>query len=450
MDVESTSRNLFQSRPFWGSVLGGAAVLGVGAGVLRPGQAPRKPEPAAPVQPAVAAKPAARQEPQRSSYLRVGLRRLSGKPSLEVKALSAVKILDGTGRKLGSIPAGKKVVVTTDLSTAGVRVSGAGLEKSARDVVLSGRMLGVGTRRYPGKLAFQMGGAGLEIVNELEIEQYLEGVLPGELPRSFGLEAQKAQAVAARTYALVQRGKHGEFDLCDRTHCQMYVGMTRATGRAIQAVRSTRHQVLTHGGDLVYAFYSADCGGISTNVDEVPIKDKPAETLPYLTLVRDNSGRGRDYCATSPYHAWSRRFTHQELEDRLNSEPETYVGKLREVKVLDYDPSGRVRTVLLRGVEPALQPGTEVASTEAVQGTPVEKQVHGWIFRRSVGPIALKSTLMRLDQPGDGVYRFQGSGFGHGLGLCQIGANGLARRGRDYRQILAHYYPGTKLERLPG
>ena len=419
----------------------------LGAGLLAAGCAK---QPARPVPAAAPVKPRAAARPRVDSHLRIGLRRLSGKPSLEVKALGALRVTDrSTGKKLGSIPSGRKVTVSTDITNTGVRVRGNGLNVVGRDVVLSGGMVGIGTRRYPGKLHFAMGGGGLEIVNELEIEQYLEGVLPGELPRYFGMEAQKAQAVAARTYALVQRGKHGEFDLCDRTHCQMYVGMTRATGRALQAIRSTRHQVLWHGDALVYAFYSADCGGLSARVEDVPITDKPAEPLPYLTLVKDAPANGRDYCSTSPYHAWSRRFDRQELQDRLNSEPETYVGKLREVKFLEHDPSGRVRTVLLRGYdEPQLQRASLTAAP--VTGSNVEKRVSGWIFRRSVGPIALKSTLMRMDQPASDVFRFQGSGFGHGLGLCQIGAHGMTGHGKSYREILAHYYPGTRLAPLPG
>ena len=362
-----------------------------------------------------------------------------------MKALRALRVSDrATGKKLGSVPAGQKVTVSTDITTTGVRAHGKGLDVRARDLVLSGGMLGIGKQRYPGKLHFAMGGAGLEIANEVEIEQYLEGVLPGELPRGFGIEAQRAQAVAARTYALVQRGKHGEFDLCDRPHCQMYVGLTRASGRAIDAVRSTRHECLWHEGKLAYAFYSADCGGLSAKVEDVPLVDKPAEPLPYLTLVRDAPAGGADYCAGSPYHAWTRRFSRQELEDRLNKEPETYVGELREVKVLDHDPSRRIRTVLLRGYDqPVVQPAAFFGAPRLSAN--VEKKVSGWTLRRSVGPIALKSLLLRLDRPLPEVYRFQGSGFGHGLGLCQIGADGMARHGKDYRQILAHYYPGTRV-----
>lgn len=442
MDVERTERSLFRSRSVWAGVAGVAALGGASLGLLRgtkPGSAPHAEAPAAP--PAVSA------VTHPGAYIRIGLQRLSGRPTLEIKALGPLRIVEtGTGRRLASLTGGQKATLAVDWSQAGVRATVGRKTVAARDLTVAGGLIGIGKRRYPGKIHFTMGGAGLNLVNELEIEQYLEGVLPGELPRGFGIEAQKAQAVAARTYALVQHGKHGDFDLCDRTHCQMYVGMVRSNPRALQAVRSTRHQVLWYGGKLVYAFYSADCGGRSTRVEEVPLKDKPAEGLPYLTLVKDAPEGGSDYCATSPYHAWTRRYTRRQLQDKLNSEEETYVGTLREVRFLDYDPSGRVRTVLLRGVDgPA--PGTQVASTGSV-ATPVEKKVSGWIFRRSVGPVSLASTLMTLDQPDADTFRFRGSGFGHGLGLCQIGANGMARRGAGYRDILAHYYPGTKVAPL--
>lgn len=450
MDTQRIERRLFRSRSLWAGIAGVAAAGGVSFGLTqaprKPADAPREPAPgAARTEPAPAARRASNTAGS-SAYLRIGLQRLSGRPSLEMKALGSAQVREtGTGRRLLSVKPGQKVTFAADWSIAGVRAKLGGRSVSARDLTWVGTA-GIGKRRYPGKLHLTMGGAGLNLVNELEIEQYLEGVLPGELPRGFRLEAQKAQAVAARTYALVQRGKHGDFDLCDRPHCQMYVGMVKGTARALQAVRFTRHQVLRHEGKLVYAFYSADCGGESTRVEEVPLKDKPAEPLPYLTRVKDAPEGGADYCAGSPFHSWTRRYSRAKLQEKLNSEEETRIGTLREVRFLDYDESGRVRTVLLRGVE-GLKPGARVASAEAA-ATPIEKKVSGWVFRRSVGPVSLGSTLMTMDQPDADTFRFRGRGFGHGLGLCQIGANGMARAGASYRDILAHYYPGTKVEPL--
>jgi len=386
---------------------------------------------------------AASPKPRRAGTIRIGLESLKGRPSLPVKFPSTGRILDGiTGEKIKAVPANLPLVVSVDYATGEVRASGRGVEVRRPALALSGGLVRVSGRRYPGVVRFTAGGTGLQLTNELESEQYLEGVLPGEIPASFGVEAQKALAVAARTYALAQAGKHGDFDLCDRTCCQMYLGYHRGSARGLAAVRATRNMVLRSGGDLAYAFYSADCGGISTDVEEVPLRDKPAHDLPYLTVVRDAPRQGPDYCATSPYHRWTKRLERQALEDRLNKEPETYIGRLQDVRVTDYDPSGRIRSVVLRGETPPDLSG--LTSTAAVE--PIEKTVTGWRFRNAVGARTLKSTLLKIDQPEPGVFRFTGRGNGHGLGLCQIGANGMAKRGFRFQQILSHYYPGTKLE----
>jgi stage II sporulation protein D len=348
------------------------------------------------------------------------------------------------------LPRGSSLQLTAAFETGRVRVSGKGLVAESEAFTLAAPTVTIGKRRYPHKLSIRLEGTGLQLVNELDIEQYLEGVLPGELPRGFGIEAQKALAVAARSYALVQSGKHGDFDLCDRTCCQMYLGDHKGSARGLAAVRATRRECLWSGEDLVYAFYSADCGGESTSVTEVPLRDKPEEALPYLRPVKDAPPSGPDYCSTSPFHRWVRRYTREELEAKLNARPATEVGTLLGLEVTDVDPSGRVRTVVIRGEtapETPAQAGGDTAAT-AAPTVPVEKTVTGWELRRSVGAVALKSTLMTLDQPAPDVYRFTGSGFGHGLGLCQIGANGMAKQGRTYREILAHYYPGTRLARL--
>lgn len=392
---------------------------------------------------------------RKDGKIRIGLTSLDGAAYYPLKLTAKGALYDAeTGERLRGIPAGLPLKVSADYARGQVQIQGKGILIERPALAVSGGLVQVGRRRYPARVAFHVAGTGLQLVNELDIEQYLEGVLPGELPAGFGLEAQKALAVAARTYALVQSGKHGEFDLCDRTCCQMYLGYHRGSSRGLAAVRATRYQCLWDGSELVYAFYSADCGGESTSVDEVPLRDKPAGSLPYLCPVKDAPQQGADYCAASPYHQWVRRFTQAELERRLNARPQTEVGKLRELKIKEFDPSGRVRSVLLRG---ELQPAPQLIQTAGIVGAlpgsgaspvPVEKVVTGWELRRSLGATALKSTKMTLDQPEPGVYRFVGSGNGHGLGLCQIGANGMARAGKSYREILAHYYPGTRLARI--
>jgi stage II sporulation protein D len=375
------------------------------------------------------------------------------------------------GRKLRALPANRPLTLVAETESGQVRLEGAGTPLSASELRLTAPLIQIGRRNYPGILRVRTGPLGLELVNELSVEQYLEGVLPGEIPAKFGVAAQRALAVAARSYALAQRGKHGEFDLCDETCCQMYLGMHRRTGRAIDAVRFTRGLCLWSGDDLAYGFYSADCGGESSRGEDVPLRDKPTGPLPYLRAVRDAPPGGAFFCASSPYHQWVKRKTRAEVEARLNARPPTFVGTLLSLEVTKYDPSGRMLEVRLRGdgvlppppVEPGAAPtpspilSTEVTpppqpaqSPQPLQPPqPVDKTVTGWELRRSLGARTLRSTLVKIDSPKPDEYRFLGRGNGHGLGLCQIGANGMAKQGYDFQRILAHYYPGASLRALP-
>ncbi len=382
--------------------------------------------------------------------IRIGLRSISGGSRLGVKPTAAGAILDGsTGRKLAALTSAGVVSLSADFTAGEVIARTPRGSVRGKELILAGGLLDIGRRHYPGRLHVSLAGTGLQLIDELEIEQYLQGVLPGELPLGYHPEAQKALAVAARTYALVERGKHGAYDLCDGTDCQMFVGYLPKARRGLAAVKATRHLCLWDGPRLVYAFYSADCGGLSTRADEVPLKDKPAEPLPYLRVVRDAPPHGADFCAASPYHHWVRQLTREQVEERLNRDPETYVGKLRDLKVTGNDPSNRITAVRLRGEADPQLAMAALGLTPPASG-PVEKTVTGWELRRALGGLTLKSTRVTVDQPTAHTYRFTGTGFGHGLGLCQIGANGMARQGYRFRQILAHYYPGTRLAPLPG
>jgi stage II sporulation protein D len=278
------------------------------------------------------------------------------------------------------------------------------------------------------------------------------GVVPGEVPGRFAMEAQKALAVAARTYTVSSLGKHGAdgFDLCDGTHCQMYLGWVPPVGlyaRGGEAVLATRGQVLWSGSELVRAFYSADCGGITAMPADVPLRDMPKGPLPYLRSVRDRSAPGGpDFCATSSHHNWTRVLSRAQLQALLNRDAVTRVGTLKQLAFTSYDTSGRVRSVRLRGEYAAPLAGMPLGML-ARATIPVERSVSGWEFRRAVGATVLKSTLMRVRHTLPEKYEFDGKGYGHGLGLCQIGANGMASPayGCDYQHILAHYYPGATL-----
>ncbi len=373
--------------------------------------------------------------------LRIVLRSASGRAGIALATTGGGKAVEPhTGRLLATLPAGATLFASADYESERVLLTGPGVKVWQPAIrLVGGGLFRAGGRRYPGSLLLRLYGSGVQLVNEVGLEPYLEGVLPGEIPAAFGFEAQKALAVAARTYALRNREKHAEEggDLCDGVHCQVYHGSTTASPRGTAAVRATRGLCCWYGDELVCTFYAADCGGQTTSARHVPLTDMPPVPPPYLRPVRDRPGPGMpDYCRASPSHWWSIQLGAAEVEAALNAQPETWIGALRTMQFARRDSTGRVTEVRLWGDDP--------------NSGPFERTITGWELRRRVGPRRIKSTLMRIAAKSATGFRITGSGNGHGLGLCQIGANGMAQAPyrRSFRQILAHYYPGTRVAAL--
>jgi stage II sporulation protein D (peptidoglycan lytic transglycosylase) len=384
----------------------------------------------------------------------IGLTRVSGSRSLAARSAVPVRLSDGeTGARIGALPAGVVLTLIADPVTQRVIARSRGFERRRARLRLAPVGEGgirLGRARYAGTLTFRVRGDRLAVTNEIDVESYLAGVVPGEVPNRFAPEAQKAMAVAARSYTLISRGKHAAegFDLCDGTHCQMYLGILPWAPAGKQAVRETRGLVAWDGDSPIRTFYSADCGGHTANNEDVLLSDMPRQPLPYLRGVADCDGaRGPDYCAASSHHQWTRVLPAAVLEAALNRRAATRIGRLTGVRFTQYDVSGRVKQARIEGV---MRPAPPFALTCVGPPTPVVKSVDGWEFRRSVGWRVLKSTWVRLHHTAPDRYTFAGRGYGHGVGLCQIGANGMASAPyfRTYREILAHYYPGATVAPL--
>jgi stage II sporulation protein D len=258
---------------------------------------------------------------------------------------------------------------------------------------------------------------------EITLEDYVLGVLAAESSVEDEVESLKAQAVVNRTFALKNRGRHaGEgFDFCSTTHCQRFVGPSAARAIARKAVMATRGQVLCDGrGELADVYFHAACGGMTASI--AALWGVPAPE--YLRGVRD------DYCATMPHRNWVELIPIGQLSKALSSDPRSDVGKrLRSLSVVKRDATGRAELILLKGER--------------------SRFVRGWDFKlivgRALGWNVLKSSRFEVEQAAGG-FVFRGSGFGHGLGLCQEGAHVMAHRGASYQQILDHYFPSTAIK----
>lgn len=249
----------------------------------------------------------------------------------------------------------------------------------------------------------------LQLINVLPLEEYLAAVLGGEMPATFPLEALKAQAVAARTYAVQKKLEAlGEpYYLGSGVLSQVYQGISREDPRTIEAVEDTRGQILTYELQPIEAYFHASCGGRTESGVEALGRD-----LPYLQSVDCP-------CGKLPQSRWSLKVPTAELEEILG-------GKASSLAVLSRTATGRARRV---------EVGRHTMDASS--------------FRARVGYDKVKSLEFTVEKdPHEHGYVLHGRGYGHGAGLCQWGAKVYADEGWRYRQILSHYYPGAELQQL--
>lgn len=305
---------------------------------------------------------------------------------------------------------------------------------SAAPIVVNGQS-------YAGSAeAFVVPGHGLVVVNRVPLEQYLLGVVPAEMGRRSRqeIDALRAQAVAARTYAVRSMGSRDSlgFDMFASVEDQVYQGTSVGRPDVTEAVHSTAGEILVYGGEPIRAYYHSTGGGRTAAVHEV-WPDRP--DAPYLRSVSDRRPGGGDYCDISPRYRWKVEWSPGELDRWVRPALAAYfgldssaVGRIRSIRVLGRTRSGRVDRLRIR---------TDGGSYE------VEKDDVRRVLRPPGGGILGSSAFEVTSGSPDPVISVAGRGFGHGVGMCQWGAIGRARAGQGYRKILATYYPGTRLEK---
>ncbi len=294
------------------------------------------------------------------------------------------------------------------------------------------------------------------VVREISLDDYLRSVLPAEMPATFHPQALCAQAVIARTYALVMLGRHTAegADLCAGVHCQVFSVDGRQTEPANDALRATQGLVLLAGDKLAEPYYHASCGGIT---DDAGYVWGPEFARPYLVggldmvtarpnkppTIEEILDGGEKFCKRSTSAHWVRQFTAQEINAlvaknlaKVTGDPTVKIAHVTKLTVEQRTPRGRVLSLRIEG-----DGASEVVNGDAVR----------WLFGSGVPGIdGLWSTLFELSTAHDAsgavtLYTFRGAGRGHGIGLCQWGADGRARAGQSYRDILRAYFPGTHL-----
>lgn len=267
-------------------------------------------------------------------------------------------------------------------------------------------VISVGGTRVRGDVVVLVGRSQLVVVNVLPLEDYLVGVLGSEMPKSFPVEALKAQAIAARTYALNKKlDQYSQpFHLGSSVISQVYKGLDVEDPRTREAVEATRGMVLTWQLQPIEAYFHSSCGGRTETGAEAL-----GRALPYLQAVDCPCGR-------LPTSHWTLNLDAGDLKS-LGSKP----GPLR---VRGRSATGRAQRV-------------EVGS----------RTISAVSFRERIGYMKLKSLHFEIEKAGSG-WKVAGHGFGHGAGLCQWGARVYAEKGWSFQKILLHYYPGTELQTL--
>jgi stage II sporulation protein D len=270
-----------------------------------------------------------------------------------------------------------------------------------------------------GKIWVRVEAGRIQVLNRIGLEDYVASTVGGEMSPSWPSEALRAQAVAARTYALYEasRRRSDAWDVRATAESQVYQGVAAETRETRSATRATAGQVLTYSGAPILAVFHSTAGGRTATAGEVW-----GEDLPYLRVVEVEDEDD------APHTYWRTVFSRQGIQGVLESAGVS-VGQLEGLSIEARTSSGRVERLVARG-------------------SAGSAQLSGSNLRTLMGGIGLRSTLFEIREVPEG-FAFVGSGYGHGVGMSQWGARAMARKGASYKRILARFYPGARLESLP-
>jgi stage II sporulation protein D len=329
---------------------------------------------------------------------------------------------------------------------------------------------------FRGALRLVKRASGLTVINDVALEEYVTSVISSEMSASCPLESLKAHAVISRSWLWFPKANpartgrrqsevldsheiirwygreaHPHFDVCADDHCQRYQGITKAfSPAAAAAVRETAGQFLRYNGAICDARFSKSCGGLTERYASA----WEDEDIPYLESVQDSAAQSRSddpetwirsappaYCnmddtdllarvlpgfdqETRDFYRWRVAYTPEELADLIRSRLAVALGPIRDLQPLARGPSGRIYRLKITGERDYVIIGKELE------------------IRRALSRTHLYSSAFVVDKEA-GRFILRGAGWGHGVGLCQIGAAVMANQGKSYTEILEHYYRGT-------
>jgi len=335
--------------------------------------------------------------------------------SAEISTSSSLTIADAQNGK--RLKTGQVSKVRIARNSRGLQIDGQVFPLERVKISAGGAPISFNGKLYSGEFEIGKGAVReLDVINHIAIEEYLKGVLPLEMPPKWPLEALIAQSIAARTYTLykMEETARKSWDVVATTEDQVYGGKAREVETTNRAVTISKGITLTYEGKPARAYYHSTSGTRTEN-SKVVFSE---ESIPYL------KGVSCIFDIESPHRFWKEDIPFAEIEERLRKNG-IATGKLIKLTPKSFTSSGRINELNLH-----------TTSDKTV--------IKATLFRKLMGTTRIKSTWFRMRNRLDSV-TLSGRGFGHGVGLCQWGARGMAERGMGYKKILMHYYPGTTL-----
>ena len=343
--------------------------------------------------------------PAQAAQIRVAIIQKVDRVNLAASTLAIVS--DGNGKKIGELPAQQGAIAQVSNNTIKIgNIQAAEIWVKPQQ----GGYVWIGDRWYRGVVQVVPVGKQLVAIDRVDLEQYLYSVLGAEMSANYPAEALKAQAVAARTYALYRSQSTSKklFDVDNTQDSQVYRGLDSEADTTQAAVNATLGQIMTYQGKPILAVFHAASGGHTENVEDIW-----SDRVPYLRGVPD-------YDLDTPGSLWSKTITASELSKSL---------KINNIKSIVPDRTtqfGSVVSLKITGDKEQILPGSQLRTA-----------------------LKLRSLRFTISATPNG-FTFNGKGYGHALGMSQWGAYNLAQQGTKYQNILAHYYSGVELGKVTG
>ncbi len=351
------------------------------------------------------------ERPRRGRAVRVALLRGANAVTLSSKGVLVLKDAR-SGKALSTARRGKPITVR--FAGKGLNIAGTPLPVRSVHVKSSSNEMSVNGKTYPGSLRIHRREGGLLVVNSVDLDTYLKGVVASEMPASWPEEALKAQAVVSRSFVLFHALRNSEKDYDIGSKTQVY-NPDKRDARTDKAVDATRKTVLFYKGKLLLSFFSTSCGGFTeyaANVWQSEGEFPPSVRCPF--------------CREAEGFRWRARMTSNQLRRRLRA---TGITGARGIAVHRKSASGgRVTALKIK-----CDDGDNIIRINR--------------FRMALGPNVIKSGFFEIEVEGEHVV-FRGRGWGHGVGMCQRGAKVLAERGKSFKSILHHYFPGARTKKM--